>query len=233
MLRILILINLVFALTPTWGANPKYGQISKEKDKNKLLDKEARFIELKAKKEFNDKKSSTIKKYTTAILAARELKNLKHKHRALEFYKMAQEIKIDLDKMEIKEAIKSKGQHFTTVNPFYFDVDIKELIKSHAYEKAILALNPDSFEYKENEQFKIIYDLLNVKIKKTSVKKLYCLDHIHKDLEYNNYENILCNFLVEYLKEGKKDSDHLTYVEDYFLKKDLNERYLLEILKDI
>jgi hypothetical protein len=72
-----------------------------------------------------------------------------------------------------------------------------------------------------------------VKIKNHSVKKLYCLDSINKDLEGMNYESVICDYLNEYLKDGKKDKSHLAYLEEYFFKNDLNERYLLSIVRDL
>jgi hypothetical protein len=39
--------------------------------------------------------------------------------------------------------------------------------------------------------------------------------------------------LVDYLREGKVGSDHIKVVEEYFLKHDLKERYLLLVAKDL
>lgn len=192
------------------------------------FEKEFRFIELKSKKEISDKKNSPLKKYTLAVLTAREFHLLGKDKKALEFYKIANEIKVDVDKTEVKEALK---KNFIDENEFFFKADINKLIKSKQFEKAILAINPQGID--SNQDLRITYDLLNVRIKRFSVKKLYCFDHFGKDIEGTNYNDILCDFLNEYLKVGKKEKQQVAYVEDYFLHYDFNKRYLLDIIHDL
>lgn len=222
----LFLVLLICALS--LGAKP----LVKFSPKN-TLNKELRFIELKAKKEIADKKNSNIKKYTVAILAAREFRSIEEKNKSLEFYKLAQEIKTEIDKKEVIEAISKRPASSYVIQPFYFESDIKELIKNKLYEKAILSINPEALKLPENESLRIVYDLLNVKIKKLSVRKLYCIDNFIHNVENENYNSILCDYLNEYLKAGKKDNDHMAYIEEYFLKKDLNERYLLNLIHEL
>ena len=215
------------------SAKPYYGQNSNKQIA--IKDKELHFLELKTKKELNDKKNSILKKYTLAILAAREFKLTNHPNKSLEFYRLAQDIKVEIDKKEIKEALKSKLNEPPSIplTPFYFNANLKELISSHSYEKAILAINPEAFQMRDNDSYRIIYDLLNVKLKKQNIRRLYCLHDGKKDLEENDYQSILCDYLNEYIKDGKKDQSHLNFVEEYFLKKDLNQRYLLTIVRDL
>ena len=161
-------------------------KISAEKSQQNqnFVQNEFKFLELKTKKELNDKKNSAIKKYTIAILAAREFRLLQQKHQAIEFYKLAQEYKVEVDKKEVKDALKNIDQLNENINsPLYFAINLKELIQKHNYEKAILAINPQALKLPENTSLRIIYDLLQVKFKKLNVKKLYCLDHADKDLD--------------------------------------------------
>lgn len=204
-----------------------------KKNTNSIFEKEIRFLELKAKKEISDRKNSPLRKYTLSILAAREFKSLEENKKAAEFYKQALEIKVEVDKKEAKDFLKDKKSSISNYSAYFFNSDLKELISSHQYEKAILSINPGSFVYKENENLRIVYDILQVKIKKQSVKKLYCLDNVDRELEGLNYESVLCEYLAEYLKLGKKDKGHLAYVEEFFFKNDLKERYLLSLLNDL
>jgi hypothetical protein len=195
-----------------------------------ITNNETKFLELKLKKELNDKKLTPQKKYTLAILAARELKQLYYANKALEFYQIAREVKTDENKNEINQAF-SKYTQFSKL--FYFDVNLKSLITSKNYEKAILSLNPESLSFSENYHYRIVYDLLNVKIKKRSVKKLYCYEDYQKNPDDYQYSNLLCDLLVDYLHDGKLGNDHIKVVEEYFLKHDMSETYLIQIAKDL
>jgi hypothetical protein len=212
-----------------FSATPKYRQF---KEFN-IINKEIRFLELKSKKEISDKKATPLKKYTTAILTAREFKLLGLDSKSIEFYKIANDIKIDIDKHEVKLALKGDGQLNQFPLSTFFESNLKESISHQQYEKAILSLNPYSLKNDKNEKLRIVYDLLNVKMKKLTVKKLYCIDRVQSDLEGYNYEEIICDFLNDYLKEGKKEKASVAFLEDYFLKKDLNQRYLLNIIHDL
>jgi hypothetical protein len=197
-----------------------------------IKNKEIKFLELKLKKELNDKKFSNQKKYTYAILAAREFKQLQFPEKALEFYLIAKDIKTDENKVEIIQAI-SKKHSATTSSVFFYESNLKNLLNNKLYEKAILSLNPDQLNDPQNSQYRIIYDLLNVKIKKRAVKKLYCFDEYQKNPDDYQYSNLLCDLLVDYLRDGILGNDHIKVVEEYFLKQDLKEIYLLQIAKEI
>jgi len=73
-----------------------------------MLNPEIKFLDLKLKKELSDKKLSPHRKYTLAILAARELKQLNHSDKALEFYKLANELSVGENKNEIDFALSKK-----------------------------------------------------------------------------------------------------------------------------
>lgn len=207
----------------TLGAKPHISSYSAFKNKD------ARFLELKLKKELSDKKLSPLKKYTFAILAARELKQSNHPEKALEFYQIAREIKVDENKTEIQRAFTPTS----SVPLFFFEINLKTLLKNKNYERAILSLNPAKLNAPEGAQYRIIYDLLNVKIKKRAVKKLYCFDEYQKNPDDYQYSNLLCDLLIDYLRYGKIENERIKNVEDYFFKSDLKERYLLQLAKDL
>lgn len=198
-----------------------------------LKNKERKFLELKLKKELSDKKLSPQKKYTLAILAARELKQFKYQTEALEFYRIARTIKANNNKSEIILAF-SKNSHLHSSSIFFYDVNLESLIKNKHYEEAILSLNPDRLNEPVNAPYRIIYDLLNTKIRKKNVKKLYCFDEYQKNPDdYYQYSSVLCDLLVDYLQNGKLGNDHIKVAEEYFLKHDLKKIYLLHLAKEL
>jgi hypothetical protein len=222
----LFLVQIIIFCSLTIGAKPHIPSNSA------LKNKEIKFLDLKLKKELNDKKLSPLKKYTLAILAARELKQLYYSDKALEFYQMAREIKVEENKAEITHAF-SKNHLFSPDSVFYYEVNLKTLIKNKSYERAILSLNPEKLNDPENAHYRIIYDLLNVKVKKRAVKKLYCFDDYQRNPEDYQYSNLLCDLLIDYLRDGKLGNDHIRVVEEYFFKHDLKEIYLLQVAKDL
>ncbi|MDD4973211.1 MAG: hypothetical protein PHY93_02620 [Bacteriovorax sp.] len=222
----LLLVQILFFSLLTMGAKSHIASNSAIKNKDiKILD-------LKLKKELSDKKLPPLKKYTFAILAARELKQLYYSDKALEFYQLAREMKVDENKAEITQAF-SKKHLFSPSSVFFYEVNLKALLKNKSYERAILSLNPEKLNEPENAHYKIIYDLLNVKIKRRAVKKLYCFDDYQKDPEDYQYSNLLCDLLIDYLRDGKLGNDHIKVVEEYFFKHDLKEIYLLQVAKDL
>jgi hypothetical protein len=194
-----------------------------------LKNNELKFLELKLKKELSDKRLSPQRKYTLTILAARELKQLDYDEKAFEFYLMAREIKSDENRTEISHALTK----MPSSKLFFYDVNLKSLINNKLYEKAILSINPDKLNEPENAKYRIVYDLLSVKIKKRNIKKLYCFEEYQKNPEDYQYSNLLCDLLIDYLQDGKLGNDHIKVVEEYFFKHDLKERYLLQIAKDL
>jgi protein associated with RNAse G/E len=112
-------------------------------------------------------------------------------------------------------------------------VNLKTLLKNKSYEKVLLSMDPEKLSEKDNIQYRIIYDMLSVKLKKAGVKKLYCLDEYQKNPEEYQYSNLLCDMLNDYLREGKVASFHIKLLEEYFFKHDLKERYLLQVAKDL
>jgi hypothetical protein len=197
-----------------------------------VKNKESKFLELKLKKELSDKKLPPQRKYTLAILAARELKQLNLNDSALYFYHMARDIKIDENKAEISLAL-SKNHFFYPSSVFFYEVNLESLLKNKHYDHAILSLNPEKLTAPDNASYRIIYDLLNVKIRKRNVKKLYCFDDYQKNPDDYQYSSLLCDLLIDYLQDGKIESDHIKIVEEYFLKHDLKEIYLLEAAKNL
>lgn len=196
-----------------------------------LKNKEVKFLVLKLKKELSDKKLTPLKKYTLAVLAARELRQLQYFEKATEFYQLARELKVNENKTELTWAFSKKNSSSSSI--FFYEVNLKKFIDNKQYEKAILSLNPDKFNEIENTQYRIIYDLLNAKIKKRAIKKLYCFDEYQKNPEDYQYSNLLCDLLITYLRDGKIGNDNIKIVEEYFMKQDLREIYLLELAKDI
>ncbi|MDO9182338.1 MAG: hypothetical protein Q7U04_08005, partial [Bacteriovorax sp.] len=181
------------------------------------------FLELKLKKELSDKKLVPQKKYTLAILAAREFKQLHNLEKSLDFYQIAKETKVEENKIEITQAFskkKSSSIENTSKSVFFYETNLKYLLTNKKYEKAILCLNPDKLIEPSNEQYRIIYDLLNVKIRKRAVKKLFCFEDNQKNPDAYQYSNLLCDLLIDYLRDGKLGSDHYKVVEEYFLKHD-------------
>ena len=203
-----------------------------EESRHALKNSEIKFLDLKLKKELNDKKLSPQKKYLLAILAARELRQLHRLDKAIEFYQIARDVKVEENKAEINLAL-NKNSLTASSTLFFYDTDIKLLLKNKLYEKAILSLNPDKLYEPKNAAFRILYDLINVKIRKRSVKKLYCFDDYQKNPEDYQYSSLLCDLLIDYLQDGKLRTNHMKEVEEYFLKHDLHENYLLQIAKDL
>ncbi len=199
--------------------------------KSGLQNSEIKFLDLKLKKDLSDKILSPQKKYTLAILAARELKQLNHHEKALEYYKIAKDIKVDENKTEILLALSKKQPQNSSV--FFYEVNLKALLKNKSYERALLSMDPDKLNDPENSHYRIVYDLLNVRVKRRAVKKLYCYDDFQKDPEDYKYSNLLCELLVDYLREGKIENSHIKFVEEYFFKHDLKERYLFQVAKEI
>jgi hypothetical protein len=198
---------------------------------NVFKNKEVEFLALKYKKDLNDKKLSPLKKYTFAILAAREFKQLKQFKQSIEFYQIANKFKSSENDTEISLALSSKES--VKSSPFFYQTNLKKLIQKKMYEKAILSINPDTLNNNEFAKYRIIYDLLNVKIKKQMVKNLYCIGELQKNPEDYQYSNVLCDLLVDYLRDGKFENNHLIIIEASFLKQDLDQMYLLEMAKDM
>jgi len=225
MRRFLILTQITFFFLINVGAKTHFVP------KPAILNPEIKFLDLKLKNELSDKKLSQHKKYTLAILAARELNQLNHNEKALEFYKIANELNVGENKNEINLALSKKNNENKSL--FFYDVNLKQLLKNKSYEKALLSMDPAKLNSPENSQFKIIYDLLNVRIKKTSVKRLYCLDDFQKNPEVYQYSYLMCDMLNDYLRIGKIPNYHIKLLEEYFFKHDLKERYLLQVAKDL
>ena len=211
MRNFLLLAKIACLVLLTIGATPRIVKTPT------IQNKELKFLDLKFKKELSDKKLSAQKKYVIAILAARELRQLHYSDKALEYYKIAKDIKTDENKTEVMLAL-SKNPELPTSNVFFYDVNLKTLIKNKSYEKALLSINPESLNDPRNAKYKIVYDLLNVKVKKRSVKKLFCFDSFQKDPDDYQYSNLLCDTLVDYLREGKVGNDHIKLIEEYFFK---------------
>lgn len=222
----LLLVQIVLLSLVTLGAK------SHLPTNSAIKNKEAKFLVLKLKKELSDKKLTPLEKYTLAVLAARELRQHQYSEKAVEFYQLARELKVNENKTELTWAI-SKKNSSSSPSVFFYDINLKNFIHNKQYEKAILSLNPDKFNEIENTQYRIIYDLLNVKIKKRAIKKLYCFDEYQKNPEDYQYSNLLCDLLITYLRDGKISNDNIKIVEEYFMKQDLREIYLLELAKDI
>lgn len=197
-----------------------------------LKNKEIKFLELKLKKELNDKHISSHKKFTMAILAGREFIILKHPEVAHDFYQIANEMRIEENKQEAAAFLANKKLVAPT-SPFLYEVNLKSLLKKKSFEKAILSLNPEYLKNSLDPHYQIVYDLLNVIIKKRSVKRLYCSDEFQKDPDAYQYSNLLCGLLIDYLHDGKLGSAHIKIVEEYFLKHDLKEIYLLQVAKEL
>ena len=222
----LFLIKILFLCMLLVGAKPRLTPLPSIKNK------EIKFLELRIKKELNDKKLSAQRKYIIAILAAREFKQLHYPDKSLAFYQMALDVKANENKTEITQALVRKHTANST-SVFFYDTDLNVLLKNKLYEKAILSLNPEKLNDPLNAKYRIIYDLLNVKIKKRAVKKLYCFEEYQKNPEDYQYSNLLCDFLIDYLRDGKLENDHFKVIEEYFLKHDLKEIYLLQVAKDL
>ncbi len=222
---LLILAQIVFFFFLFAGAKTQFVP------KNTLVSPEIKFLDLKLKKELSDKKLSPQRKYALAVLAARDFKQLKHKEKALEYYKIAYDLKVDENKNEILVALSKKQRGHNSL--FFYEVNLKTLLKNKSYEKVLLSMDPEKLSEKENIQYRIIYDMLSVKLKKAGVKKLYCLDEYQKNPEEYQYSNLLCDMLNDYLREGKVASFHIKLLEEYFFKHDLKERYLLQVAKDL
>lgn len=226
MRKYFLLVQIAIICLLTVGAKP---HISKTTNTKK---KELRVLELKLKQESSDKKISARRKYTLTILAAREMSQHNYKKESLEFYQTAKEIKTDQNKNEILLALSEHKVVYPSV--FFYDVNLTTLLKNKSYEKAILSLNPDKLREPEFAKFRIIYDLLNIKLRKRMVKDLYCVQDYQKDPEtYYQYTTLLCDLLIDYLKDGKLESGHFKVIEEYFLKHDLKESYLLQLAEDL
>lgn len=220
-----LLIQIAFIFLLSIGAKPHVSRSPQEENK------EIKFLKLKLKKELSDKRLSAHKKYTLAILAARDFRRINLLKESLDFYKIANEIKIDENKNEILQAFSKRQNQNTSL--FFYEVNFKTLLKNKSYERALLSMNPEKLNEPQNGSYKIIYDLLNVKIKKRSVQKLYCFDEYQKNPEDYQYSNLLCELLVDYLRDGKIRNDQIRVIEEYFLMHDLKDRYLLQIAKDL
>jgi hypothetical protein len=200
--------------------------------KSEILNKEIKVLYLKLKKELTDKKLTPHRKYTLSILAARELNQLKSKKEALEFYQIAKNINVDEFKGEIDSALASSKP--TSLNIFFFEVNLKELIQKKFFEKAILSLNPEMLKLDQFAKYRIIYDLLNVRIKRKKITDLYCFHDFQKDPDnYYQYSTLLCDFLIDYLKNKKTKNNHLLALKEYFLTHDLEESYLQGLAIDL
>ena len=222
----LLLARILFLCFLTIGAKTHIAK------KTVYQNNEIRFLELKLKKEINDKRLSPLKKYTLAILAARELNQLNYPNKSQEFYQLARDLRVAENKTEINMALSTKKAPAHSI--FFFDTDLMSLIRNKFYEKAILSLNPEKLSEPKFARYRIVYDLLNVKIKKRLVKNLYCFQDYQKDPEtYYQYSTLLCDLLIDYLRDGKLGNDHVKVVEEYFFKHDLKERYLLQVAKDL
>ncbi len=224
-----LFLNLVLICSLTMGAKTHFST-------KKTIDKsESNLLVLKSKKELNDKKLSPLRKYTLAILAARELRQIHQNEKALNFYQIAKDIKVEENKIEITQALSKQN----LVNPksdsslFFFEVNLKTLLKNKQYDRAILSINPEALASLGNKHYRVVYDLLNAKIKKRNVKKLYCFDDYQKSPDDYHYTNLLCDFLQDHLRDDKYESDHIKILEEYFFKHDLQERYLLQFAKDL
>jgi hypothetical protein len=122
--------------------------------KSGLQNSEIKFLDLKLKKELNDKKMTPQKKYTLAVLAARELKQLHYSEKAIEFYQIAKDIKVDENKTEIQLALSKKSDKNASL--FFYEVNLKTLLKNKSYEKALLSMDPDKLDEPANEHYKIV-----------------------------------------------------------------------------
>jgi hypothetical protein len=225
MRQFFILAQITFLFLLNVGAKTHIAQ------KSGLKNPEVKYLDLKLRKELSDKKISPQKKYTLAILAARDLNQLNHHDVALEYYKLARDLKVDENQNEVINALSKKAD--TNKSLFFYEVNLKQLLKNKSYERALLSMDPEKLNEKENAHYKIIYDLVNVRIRKTGVKKLYCLDDYQKNPEDYQYSNLMCEMLSDYLREGKIGNEHIKGLEDYFFKHDLRERYLLQVAKDL
>ena len=200
--------------------------------KIEIKSKDLKILDLKLKKELSNKKLSNHKKYTLAVLAAREFIQLNEKKGALDFYLIAKAISVDEDKNEVNLALSAFP--YSTKNIFFFDVNLKNLIQKRFFEKAILSLNPEKLKLPQFSKYRIIYDLLNVNIKKRMVKDLYCFQDYQNDPDRSyQYSTLACELLINYLQTGKPGNDQIKIIEEYFLKHDLNDRYILNLIKDI
>lgn len=207
------------------------GAKSHQVTKSASLNPELKFLDLKFKKEISDKKLSNQKRFVLAVMAARDLKQLHYREKALEYYKIANDIKTDENKSEVLYELARMPVPYDSL--FYYDVNLKQLLKSKNYEKALLSMNPEKLTDKENTPYKVLYDLLNVRLRKTAVRKLYCLDDYQKDPEEYQYSNLICDMLNDYIRTGKIAGYHIKLLEEYFFKHDLKERYLLQVVKDL
>lgn len=197
-----------------------------------LISKEMHFLDQKYKKDLADRKLTSAKKFFLMIVAAREFRDLNQFELSHEYYRMARDLKTDENKSEVYEALKDK-RFVPHPAPFYFDININQALKNKNYEKVFLSLNPKQLERAGKDAFKILYDLLNVKIRKKSVKKLYCYEDWKTYPEDYQYSNLLCELLDNYLKNGKISRDQYEVAEEYFFKHDLKERYLLQIANEL
>lgn len=187
--------------------------------------RESKFLELKAKKEVNDKKLLPLRKFTLTLLNAREFKMLNHPRKSQDFYKMAAELKGDFGPNEITQP------HYPGV--LFKPIHLQEMFKSKQFDKILISINPFVLNQNEYKEWSIVYDVLNVKLRKTNVKKLFCNDHIHKDLLELHYETVLCHYLKEYLKDGINQKEDIHDVETYFFDHDLNKRFLFDAIRDL
>ena len=66
------------------------------------------------------------------------------------------------------------------------------------------------------------------------VRDLYCFQDYQNDPNRDyQYSTLACELLINYLQTGKPGNDQIKVLEEYFLKHDLNDRYILRLIKDI
>lgn len=110
---------------------------------------------------------------------------------------------------------------------------LAKLIIHKSYVKAFRALPRIKVEQSKNLHYVIIYDLLNVKLKKRKIKELLCKEYNKQDPDAYTYPGLLCDLLSNYLLHGKVDAKDLHIVEEYFLKHDLKKFYLFHFARDL
>lgn len=103
-------------------------------------------------------------------------------------------------------------------------------IQKREYIKAYLALNPNGLE-NADIGLKITYDLLNVIVNRSIVKKLFCEKLYNKYPNDYSYPMKICRILKDYLKEGRVDQQHIVNLEEYFESNYKDKVYLLEAVK--
>jgi hypothetical protein len=110
---------------------------------------------------------------------------------------------------------------------------LEKLIKQKSYEQALRMLPKLKVEQSKNPYYIIVYDLLNVKIKKRNVKDVLCKEDNKNDPENYTYHGLLCDLILDYLDDGKITDKNLRNVEEYFLKHDQKKFYLFILGRDL